>query len=125
MSGQTGVIRLDPNGDPKTGLTPGKFAGDVIEGDPEECVHRFFLTKRDTMSEMRVGVYEGTAYAEKVVDYPCDEMSLVLEGSVTVTDDDGHVEVFEKGDCLFMPQGFNGIWKQSDNFKKFHMTVCR
>ncbi len=125
MSGQTAVIRLDPSGDPKTGMTPGKFAGDVIEGDPVERVHRFFVTKRDTVSEMRVGVYEGSAYAEKVVDYPCDEMSFVLEGSVTVTNEDGRQEVFEKGDCLFLPQGFNGIWKQSDNFKKFHMTLCR
>ena len=125
MSGQTAVIRLDPSGDPKTGMTPGKFAGDVIEGNPVERVHRFFVTKRDTMSEMRVGVYEGSAYAEKVVDYPCDEMSFVLEGSVTVTNEDGRQEVFEKGDCLFLPQGFNGIWKQSNNFKKFHMTLCR
>ncbi len=82
MSEQKRVIRLDPSGDPETGMTPGKFAGDAIEGDPVERAHRFFVTKRETMSQMRVGVYEGSAYAEKVVDYPCDEMSLVLEGSV-------------------------------------------
>lgn len=69
-------------GDPESGMTPGKLAGDVNEGNPNECLHRFFVTKRETMSEMRVGIYDGTAHAEKVVDYPCDEMSLVLEGSV-------------------------------------------
>ena len=125
MSDETRVIRLNPGGDPETGMTPGKFAGDVTDGVPEERVHRFFVTKRESMSEMRVGVYEGSAYTEKVVDYPCDELSFVLEGSVTIIDEDGHDEVFNKGDCLFLPQGFNGFWKQSDNFKKYHMTVCR
>jgi hypothetical protein len=51
-------------GDPESGMTPGKLAGDVIKGNPGECFHRFFVTKREAMSEMRVGIYHGTAYAE-------------------------------------------------------------
>ncbi len=125
MSNETSVIRLRPDGDPETGMTPCEVASEDVTGsNPEESVHRFFVTKRDSMSEMRVGVYEGSAYTEKVENYPCDEMSFVLEGSVTVIDEAGHDVVFEKGDCLFLPKGFTGFWKQSDNFKKYHMTVC-
>ncbi len=125
MSNRTSVIRLHPNGDPENGMTPGDWECDLIEGNPKKSFHRFFEARRESMGEMRVGVVEGHAYTEKVVDYPCDEMCLVLEGSVIVIDEDGHEEVFEKGDCLFMPRGFSGFWKQSDNFKKYHMTVCR
>jgi uncharacterized cupin superfamily protein len=125
MSNETRVIRLNPNGDPERGMTENIPAIDVIEGNSEKRCHRFFVTNRNTMSELRVGVVEGHAYAEKVVDYPCDEICYVMEGSVTITDEDGHVEVFDKGDCLFTPQGFNGIWQQSDKFKKIAMTVCR
>ncbi len=125
MSNETRVIRLSPDGDPETGMIPIAAGEDVTGSNPDERVHRFFVTKRKSMSEMRVGVYEGSAYTEKVADYPCDELSFVLEGSVTIIDEDGHDEVFHKGDCLFLPRGFTGFWKQSDNFKKYHMTVCR
>ena len=125
MINGTMVIRIDPNGDPERGMTDTIPAVDVIEGNSEKRYHRFFVTNRKTMSEMRVSVVEGHAYAEKVVDYPCDELCIVVEGSVAVTDETGHTETFEKGDCLFTPQGFTGIWRQSEKFKKIAMTVCR
>lgn len=125
MSKQKRVFRLNPDGDPETGMASSFRATNVIEGNPEKKFHRFFETNRKTMSEMRVSVVEGHAYSEKVENYPCDEMCLVLEGSVTVIDEDGNEENFEKGECFFMSQGFTGIWKQTDKFKKFAMTVCR
>jgi len=106
-------------------MTPGSFAGDVIGSRPVERAHRFFMADRDNITHLRAGVYEGSGYTEKVSDYPCDEIMFVLEGSATVTDEHGNEEIFEKGDCFFMPQGFSGHWKQSDNFRKFHMTACR
>jgi len=119
----TRIIRLLPGGDPETGLTPGKFAGDVIEGDPIEAVHRFFNEKRDNIKSVRAGVAEGSAYAEKVVNYPCDEMAVILQGEVEIIDEDGTSHIFKPGECYFMPIGFNGIWRQSDGFRKIHMTA--
>ena len=121
---QTKLVRLLPDGDPLQGMTQGCFAGNVIEGDPIEYAHRFFSADREISGQLRVGVYRGSAYTEKLSSYACDEIMIVLEGSVTVTDVNGHQEIFEDGDCFFMPQGFSGYWKQSDNFKKFHMTMC-
>jgi uncharacterized cupin superfamily protein len=123
MGFTTKVVRLLPGGDPVTGLAPGKHAGDVFEGDPVEAAHRFFNEKRDNIKSVRAGVYEGSAYAENVVNYPCDEMAVILQGEVEIVDEDGTSHTFQPGECYFMPIGFNGIWRQSDGFRKIHMTA--
>ena len=123
MTNSTKVVRLLPGGDPENGLTHGRYAGDVFEGDPIEAAHRFFNEPRDNIKSVRAGVYEGSGYAERVVNYPCDEMAMILEGEVEIVDEDGTSHVFKPGECYFMPIGFNGIWRQSDGFRKFHMTA--
>ena len=123
MKSHTNVVRLLPDGDPVTGLTPGSFAGDVFEGNPEEAAHRAFNEPRNNIKSVRAGAYEGSGYAEKVVNYPCDEMALIVEGEVEIVDEDGTSHIFRPGDCYFMPIGFNGIWRQSDGFRKIYMTA--
>ena len=123
MEKSTSVVRLLPGGDPVSGLTPGSHAGDVFEGNPVEAAHRFFNKKRDNIKSVRAGVYKGSAYAEKVVNYPCDEMAVILQGEVEIIDEDGTSHTFGPGECYFMPIGFNGIWRQSDGFRKIHMTA--
>jgi uncharacterized cupin superfamily protein len=123
MENSTNVVRLLPSGDPVLGLTPVSHAGDVFEGDPVEAAHRFFNEKRDNIKSVRAGVYEGSAYAEKVVNYPCDEMAVILQGEVEIIDEDGTSHTFGPGECYFMPIGFNGVWRQSDGFRKIHMTA--
>lgn len=123
MTNSTKVIRILPDGDPVSGLTPGRHAGDVFEGEPKEAAHRFFNEARDSIKSVRAGVYEGSAYAERVANYPCDEMALILEGQVEIVDEDGTSHTFKPGECYFMPIGFNGIWRQSDGFRKIHMTA--
>jgi uncharacterized cupin superfamily protein len=120
---RTKVVRLLSAGDQETGLTPGSYAGDVFEGTPIEATHRFFNEARENIKSVRAGVYEGTAYAENVVNYPCDEMALIVEGEVEIIDEDGTSQVFRPGECYFMPIGFTGVWRQSDGFRKIHMTA--
>jgi uncharacterized cupin superfamily protein len=120
---RTKVVRLLSTGDQETGLTPGSYAGDVFEGTPIEATHRFFNEARENIKSVRAGVYEGTAYAENVVNYPCDEMALIVEGEVEIIDEDGTSQVFRPGECYFMPIGFTGVWRQSDGFRKIHMTA--
>jgi uncharacterized cupin superfamily protein len=119
------VIRMIPDGDPVTGLTPGKFAGPALDQEPVEARHNFFEAPRDNVVKVRAAVYEGSAYSEKVEDYPYDEIMFITSGVATITNEDGTVEEFGPGECVFMPMGFNGIWKQSDNLKKFAMLAHR
>lgn len=119
----TKIVWLLPGGDPETGLTSGSYGGDVFEGNPIEATHRFFNEARDNIKSVRAGVYQGTDYAENVVNYPCEEMALIVEGEVEIIDEDGTRHVFRPGECYFMPIGFNGVWRQSDGFRKIHMTA--
>ena len=65
----------------------------------------------------------GTPYICRLEDYGFDEFCVVLEGSVTMIDDE-YEDTFTAGDSFLIPKGFIGYWKQSEKIKKFFMTVC-
>jgi len=50
-------------------------------------------------------------------------MVFVVSGSISIVDEKGNDELFQPGDCFFLPRGFNGYWKQHETLKIFHMTV--
>ncbi len=58
-----------------------------------------------------------------VVGYPYNEIVFLLEGTISIIDNNGVEELFEPGDCFFLKKGFCGIWKQHETIKSFHMTV--
>jgi uncharacterized cupin superfamily protein len=126
MTKGTGVIRLCASGDVENGMSPWiamPLVGDVLDGQPEERFHRVFDTIIQSPTEVRAGVWEATAYSEKLTNYPYNEIVFLLEGSMSIIDSDGIEERFDPGDCFFLNKGFNGIWKQHDTIKIFHMTV--
>ena len=124
MSEPVRVVRLLPDGDPVTGMTRWeKIDHDgVIEGEPRDRRHRFFIGDRTNAGQVRVGVWEATAYTERMTNYPKDEFMVVIEGSVTIVEEDGREKTFVKGDSFFMPSGFTGIWKQEETMKKYFMV---
>ncbi|MCP4334130.1 MAG: DUF861 domain-containing protein [Gammaproteobacteria bacterium] len=48
----------------------------------------------------------------------------MVEGSISIVDENGNDERFEAGDCFFLQRGFNGYWNQLQALKTFHMTVA-
>ncbi len=126
MSAEPGVFRLPPDGDADSGMSPWAampLVGDIVEGQPEERFHRVFETLITSPTKVRAGVWEATAYAEKLEDYPYNEIVFLLEGSISIVDSLGVEECFHPGDCFFLKKGFNGLWKQHETIKIFHMTV--
>jgi uncharacterized cupin superfamily protein len=99
------------------------LVGDILEGAPRERFHRVFDSKINTPSRVRAGIWEATSYAEKLTDYPYNEIVFLIEGSISIFDDSGHEERFCPGDCFFLQKGFNGVWKQHETIRIFHMTV--
>lgn len=121
------VIRLNSNGHPQTGMSPWMtvpLVGEIVEGKPQERFFRVFEKTVNAHSDVRAGVWEATTYAENLVNYPYHEIVFLLEGSISIIDEDGNEELFNPGDCFFLEQGFNGQWKQHDTIKIFHMTVA-
>jgi uncharacterized cupin superfamily protein len=122
----TKVIRLgrdESGGQEMSPWSAMPLVGDILEGAPRERFHRVFDSKINTPSRVRAGIWEATSYAEKLTDYPYNEIVFLIEGSISIFDDSGHEERFCPGDCFFLQKGFNGVWKQHETIRIFHMTV--
>jgi len=116
------IIKLRPDGDPETGLRPCRFVdpANVVGAAPTETGHLFFT---NATGNLTAGVWEATAYKEEIDGYPVDELMIVLEGSVTVTDAEGISETFSAGDAFIMPKGFRGTWENTETMRKYYMIL--
>ena len=120
------VIRLNKNLNLDSSDTPWQnmpIVGELTDGQPMERFNRMFEATTKTPCEMRVGLWEATCYTEKLVDYPYNEIVILVEGTISIIDDNGQSELFKPGDCFFLQKGFNGQWKQHESIKIIHMTV--
>lgn len=72
--------------------------------------------------QVRSGIWRASAYTEWYEDYPCDEFMYVLEGSVTLENDD-FCETYSKGDAFLVPKGFRGYWKQTEPMLKYYVMI--
>ena len=52
------------------------------------------------------------------VDYPFDQVVLVLEGKLVLTPDEGPVQRYSEGDLFLYPKGFTGLWEMPENYKE-------
>lgn len=116
------ITRLLPQGDPVHGMKPMGYvsADTVVEGTLDERGHLFFTNSDGTVN---AGVWQCTPCTERVRDYPYDQCCFVLEGSLTIIDEDGDSETFGPGDSFMIPRGFNGDWKMTEPYKNFFVTV--
>ena len=124
MKQKPGVIRLDAelNMSPWEPMT---LVGELAAGKaPMERFHRVHEKTLSAPCKLRAGLWEARAYSERLEDYPYDEIVFVVEGSISIVDEDGNDERFEAGDCFFLQRGFNGYWNQLQTLKIFHMTVA-
>lgn len=80
-------------------MEPCAFANpdNVLRGVPDEkaFVH---LTSAD--GNTMIGVWDCAAYAERLIDYPYNEMCTVIEGTVEITADGGRMVTYRAGDTL-------------------------
>lgn len=54
----------------------------------------------------------------EIEDVGFDEFIHVLDGTLILTDKEGHAQRFEAGDCLVMPKGFSGTWETLGNYRE-------
>ena len=118
----TKPVRLNDGGHPATGMTPSKMVdpADFTTEDRTELISHHFTT--DDQSIL-TGVWECAPCKEEIDAYPVHEMMTVLDGSVTVTDADGHAETYEAGDTFFIPKGTPCTWEITRKMRKFYMIA--
>jgi uncharacterized protein len=54
------------------------------------------------------------------IHYTKDELCVLLEGVVRLTDALGRVETYRQGDTFLIPKGFKGVWETVEPVRKFY-----
>ena len=115
-------IRLNAAGDPATGMGPSSLVAPecfTTDDKTESISHHYAADDGSILS----GVWECAPCKEEIEAYPVHEMMTVLDGSVTLTDADGHAETYEAGDTFFMPKGARCTWEITKTLRKFYMIA--
>ena len=113
-------IQFLANGPQGSGLQP----GDVIDpsgldaGEPVQHQHNYFT---DQTGQLSAGVWTCTPMTAKFGPYSVNEFMLVLEGSVTIEDQNGHEETIRAGEAFIIPKGMPCRWKQTEFIRKFYV----
>jgi uncharacterized cupin superfamily protein len=90
----------------------------VIKGEPPvQKNNRCYL---DTTGQLSVGSWESTAFESELCPFPANEMAIVLEGMITVTNDNGIEHNFTKGSAFFIPEGIVCSWKTPETVRIFY-----
>lgn len=92
---------------------------ELLKGVPMGLDHAYFSRPQ---AKLRAGIWRSEAYTERYDDYPCDEFMIVLEGEVTLENDDFR-ETYRKGDAFLVPKGFRGVWNQPVAMLKYYVIV--
>ena len=117
-SAEGGVRVMDPNAD----LTPlDTTAPFTIKGPkPIQREHIVFTNDAGNMS---VGVWDSEAMVSEMQPFPTHEFVQMLEGEVTITEDDGTAQTFRAGDCFFVPKGTVCSWEIKTYVKKYFAVL--
>ena len=57
------------------------------------------------------------------VNYPFDQVVVVLEGELILTPDSGKKQKYKKGDIFLYPKGFTGLWEMPETYKELIIVV--
>jgi uncharacterized cupin superfamily protein len=97
----------------------GDFAADRrIVGKPRESGYNFYT---DSTRQLIAGLWICTPGTVRIENFPTDEFCILLEGTVVITDTDGHVVNLGPGDGFIIPKGFNGTWEMRVTVKKYYV----
>jgi len=54
----------------------------------------------------------------QILSWPETEVISLVEGEVTISESNGHTNTYVAGNVFVLPQGFKGVWKQSEKLLK-------
>ena len=104
-----GIVRLDPA---LVALEP-----QLPEGPA--------LTRTASLFEpgagLSAGIWEAEPFTEHIPAYPCDEVCVVLEGTIHLQLPDGSTQSFGPGEALAISYGTECTWHQDDRVRKFYV----
>lgn len=113
-----GIIVPKPHG-PENGMTIETMAetANILGSIPTQKNHTYF---EDPSHQMTCGVWQTTPFETAPVNFTRNELMVILEGSVTLTDSDGAEHTFKAGDAAYIPKGAIVGWKCTEPVRKFY-----
>jgi uncharacterized cupin superfamily protein len=93
----------------------------VIEtGGPTQRDSPLFTNDSNTMF---VGLWDSTTFESSMRPFPSHEFVQLLEGEVTISEENGKTQLFKAGDAFFIPMGTVCQWQVKDYIKKYYVIV--
>lgn len=89
----------------------------IVEGDPLQTVWNCFT---DASGQFNAGIWEGEP-GTSLVNYTEEEVCVLFEGEVRLTDEAGKTVTFTAGDCFAIPSGFKGRWTTVKRARKLYV----
>ncbi|MCP4010242.1 MAG: DUF861 domain-containing protein [Proteobacteria bacterium] len=94
----------------------------IINGQkPTQRDYNFFTNDSE---DMFVGLWDSTPFESDMAPFPCFEFVCLLEGEITITEENGTAHDFSKGDVFFVPKGTVCSWKTTSYVKKYYAMIA-
>ena len=119
-SADGGIMVLDPLA-LEAGLTKMDSTDQFVMIGDAPLQHDNILFTNDA-GNMFVGMWDSTAFDSEMRPFPWHEFVQMLEGDLTITEEDGTVQQFTAGDAFFIPMGTVCRW-QTSGIKKYYAIV--
>jgi uncharacterized cupin superfamily protein len=71
---------------------------------------------------LEAGIWEAKAHTEHIPSQTCDEVCVIIEGTVHLRMPDGVEHAFGPGDAFAIEQGTELTWHQDDTVRKVFVT---
>ena len=72
---------------------------------------------------MTVGMWQTSPFESEMQPFSVHEFAQIVEGEVTITDDEDRQHHFAAGDVVFVPKGTVCSWRSDGELKKFYAIV--
>ncbi len=96
---------------------------DDISHSQGGAVQRTRVLWTNDTGNMEVGLWDTQAMTSTPFPFPTHEFAQVLDGMVTITEEDGTRQTFEKGDVFFIPAGTVTTWEVPSYLRKYYAAV--
>ena len=74
----------------------------------------------DESGSFKTGFWAAHQPGRSEINYTSDELCVILQGEVRLTDAAGHVETYKEGDTFLIPNGFKGVWETVRPVRKYY-----
>ena len=120
-SAEGGVMTLDPEGlatgmQVKEDTAPFEIQGNA----PQQRINVLFT---NDAGNFLVGMWDSEAFESEMKPFPQYEFVQLLEGEVSITEENGQSQTFKAGDAFFIPKGTVCSWKTDGYVKKYFAVL--